>query len=1028
MSALHIVSGLLALAGLSLPSARAQLPASRPALRSLPKTAPAAAPTTKATEMVDPMSGIVHSESLASGVPLGGIGAGTFQLLTDGTIAQAAIANNWNHPLQKAPGCFAAIWTRTQTRTTARVLALTSAYQLPTAARLDYEGLFPQAMLAFPDPALPVQTSLLAFSPLVPFDLKNSSFPAAAYVLRLKNPAATPIEISVALSWESLLPDDAADNAANGQGTRGTAEVIPSSAGFFGVRFTGSGKGDAAGAAMALMTYPPRPQAVVSTALWDANTEGHPPAWWEKFARDGSVSSEEVVLSEEHKSDARPFQPQPQTLPRPAAVVAARMTLKPGESVDLPFSVSWFLPHLATPGGEDVGHYYEVAFASAEEAGRQLLEDWTSLYGLTEEWQKRLLFSNLPRWSARRIINSVAPLTANTVHTRDGRFAFLGTVGGAEKPSQSAAKLQHANAQGSAAPGSSEANGADVTASSSESSAEKGLNAEREETRAHQTAQALLLTFFPQLAAQELTQFAATQGSDGFIVAPVSGDLDSRLGPPAARHAPLIPDAGGFFIASKNSKTTRAAKPTANALPVVVPPPSALPPMIRAITPLPALAPLDATAGYVLAMTRLTLWAGDPDFLHKNFAHVQQAIHALLSLERTMEAGKPLTSSTLSLWLAAVRAGQKMAVLAHEEALAGECEAAARRVNAQWEAHYWNGEFYADSAYILATPPEPPTKAPEIMPQRPVALPVPAALCAVDQLWGLWLAYQLDLGPLTIPDHLSHALQSIQQRNDHYKDPYNDRSRVVAGAPPAVSDWPSALVRVDGKPLPEASAADCLLPASLLADAALSVWQEQPETGLALLLRLESVRNTTARSPWQYPARIKNIPGETTSPQASLAVAADWNLLGALEGFALNIYDENGNMALTPHIPGTWRTFSAPIFAPTFWGRMEFRPAVHGGTTTFRLDRLIGFVVTPGNALLKNKAVLTLKTLRVLGPPRRENNTRPLQITAHVSQGEKPIGCTATLDSGGFVTLTFDSLLKMTAGDRLEVDIHSSSD
>ena len=103
---------------------------------------------------------------------------------------------------------------------------------------------------------------------------------------------------------------------------------------------------------------------------------------------------------------------------------------------------------------------------------------------------------------------------------------------------------------------------------------------------------------------------------------------------------------------------------------------------------------------------------------------------------------------------------------------------------------------------------------------------------------------------------------------------------------------------------------------------------------------------------------------------------------------------------------------------------MEYRPTVHGGVTTFRLDRLIGFATSPTNSTLRNRAELTLKILRVLGPPRRQDNTLPTQFTAHVSLGQKPIGCRAALDAAGFVTLTFDSPLTLTAGDRLEVDMH----
>ena len=226
---LLMTSGLAALSGAG---ARAQKPAARPASASvLPAVPPA----------VDAATGIVHSQRLLSGVPLGGIGAGTFQLMTDGTVSHAAVANNWNRPLADSPGCFAALWTRTETRTSARVLALASPYALPTVARLDYDGLFPQAILTYPDSALPVQAALVAFSPLIPFDVKNSSFPAVAYVLRLKNPGPSPVEISAALSWENMLPAvspnaraDVGTNATNGAiGTNGSAAIIPSGGGIF---------------------------------------------------------------------------------------------------------------------------------------------------------------------------------------------------------------------------------------------------------------------------------------------------------------------------------------------------------------------------------------------------------------------------------------------------------------------------------------------------------------------------------------------------------------------------------------------------------------------------------------------------------------------------------------------------------------------------------------------------------------------------------------------------------------------------
>src|SRR5690349_11323495 len=99
------------------------------------------------TPAVDPETGVVHSRRLASGVPLGGIGAGTFQVMTDGSISQATITNNWNQPTGDLPGCFVGIRTRAAERTAVRILALKSTYGLPVVAGLDYEGFYPQATL-----------------------------------------------------------------------------------------------------------------------------------------------------------------------------------------------------------------------------------------------------------------------------------------------------------------------------------------------------------------------------------------------------------------------------------------------------------------------------------------------------------------------------------------------------------------------------------------------------------------------------------------------------------------------------------------------------------------------------------------------------------------------------------------------------------------------------------------------------------------------------------------------------------------
>ena len=372
---------------------------------------------------LDPATGVVHSRRLASGVPLGGVGTGTFQLLTDGTISRAALTNNWQQPTGDLPGCFAALWTRTGTRTQAHVLALSSPYGLPAVKTLDFDGMPPQALLTYGDVGLPLQVSCRAFSPLVPFDIKNSSLPAAAFVFQFRNTSSEPLEVSIALSWENVL--GRGGTAAKGAfGTIGGGKIVPLPAenGLFGLHFVGPpltpGTGaeerlrDNAAGDMALLALPRKDSTVTQTG-WNAGDAK--PDWWELFARQGDVSS--------GTADSGGMKPL-------AGVIAVRLTLKPRDSVEIPFAVAWHTPHYYTLSGVDYGRYDAKLYADAPKAGRALLSEWRSLLALTEEWQQSLRFSNLPRWLVRRLVSSVTPLQTNTLHTEDGKFAFLRSAGG----------------------------------------------------------------------------------------------------------------------------------------------------------------------------------------------------------------------------------------------------------------------------------------------------------------------------------------------------------------------------------------------------------------------------------------------------------------------------------------------------------------------------------------------------------------------------------------------------------------------
>ena len=370
------------------------------------------------------------------GVPLGGIGCGTVQILPDGTFTRATINNNWLHPVDDLKGCFAALWTNAGGRIVTRSLRLKDPYGLPPVENMHYRALYPQAFVKYADRALPVTLSLRAFSPLIPHDLKNSALPVALFVFRVSNVSRAPVEVSLAFSWENFLGvgwGGGSSGFRDRTGNMVTPLTLP--AGFFGCLMTAPPaptlpppdrlRYNALGE-YALMAHASAPDARVTQASWNARAP-HPP-WWQQFATEGTV--------------AATCGPGVEGSVHPAGVIALKFPLRDRETREVTFGVAWFTQRYWTVTGEEYGHYYEMGFQGAAQVARYALENRLALAALTDDWQQKLLRSNLPRWVAERLINDAAPLTTNTVLTRPNKTLHYVIMPDLSPPGQLGATVQ----------------------------------------------------------------------------------------------------------------------------------------------------------------------------------------------------------------------------------------------------------------------------------------------------------------------------------------------------------------------------------------------------------------------------------------------------------------------------------------------------------------------------------------------------------------------------------------------------------
>jgi uncharacterized protein (DUF608 family) len=281
----------------------------------------------------DPTTGVISDKRWQSGVPLGGIGVGKIELMTDGSFGNFTSQHNWDRPYSWAKGAFAAVRVQAEGgQPVARMLRLKSDQEytgVENIAHTKMQGWFPNAHIDYSDPALPIHVRLNAFSPLIPHDIKDSSIPVACLDYVLKNPTKRSVRATIALAWPNLL------GWGGGGGSQwsdlaGNSQRVASIGRLTGLQYTSS------------QSYPDKHQNVIgkdyvgvrqelgvqtqTCASWDAAATT--PAFWSSFAASGAMPSSDGNAAE------------------PAGAVSASVTLASGATRTLHYYVVWAMPNM----------------------------------------------------------------------------------------------------------------------------------------------------------------------------------------------------------------------------------------------------------------------------------------------------------------------------------------------------------------------------------------------------------------------------------------------------------------------------------------------------------------------------------------------------------------------------------------------------------------------------------------------------------------------------------------------------------
>ena len=353
------------------------------------------------------------SQELASGLPLGGIGAGKVELDNAGKMVNLTIHNNWLHPWTRMRGYH--VMVRPDDSQPFFI-----EYGLPM---LKFSAFEPDSMTftgEYPFVTIKakkgsVTGTLEAFSPIIPNNVDDSSLPGFGMSIAVEGSKGG----RVAVAWSNI----AGYGSSWGIGrtnvpTKGGVNFVnPRAFDFDGSKGGLCLLGESPASVYTQYNLNVRPGVAIREKQWKWTFESEEP--WSSVIKGGDF-----------KEDIHEVQGQ---WDDPAGMVVSGY--REGEEVR--FAFSWYFTGKSAL--YPYGHYYHNRWGGAEEVARYLLKDFDRLRTQSRAWHASMVKGSLPEWLRDAIINSTYTLTSSTWLDEKGRFAMieatkndpmLGTIGG----------------------------------------------------------------------------------------------------------------------------------------------------------------------------------------------------------------------------------------------------------------------------------------------------------------------------------------------------------------------------------------------------------------------------------------------------------------------------------------------------------------------------------------------------------------------------------------------------------------------
>lgn len=350
------------------------------------------------------------------GAPVGGFGAGSFSRsyrgdfvrwhIKGGVHKYESVSGNQFAMFQKAEGDEAGV---------ARALMNghpkdgLSAWQwdYPVGAG-DYYSLYPKSWFDYRWEKFPAHVTLEQFSPILPNNYKETSYPVAVYRWHAENPTNKRVTVSVLLSWENMIGwfrtyrRDLSDAMNEGNFNHMKSEALGPKQTMQGIvldrnhigKITEEWDGQFAIASVA----EPGVELSYQTTF---SPEGTGEEVWKPFAKDGKLANSNDSWTSSGE--------------RIAGAIALRFTLEPGEKKIVPMVIAWDLP-VAEFGSGRKWHrrytdYYGTSGLNAWAIAKDALINASTWSAEIDAWQAPYVNDeSKPLWYRGMLFNELYPL------------------------------------------------------------------------------------------------------------------------------------------------------------------------------------------------------------------------------------------------------------------------------------------------------------------------------------------------------------------------------------------------------------------------------------------------------------------------------------------------------------------------------------------------------------------------------------------------------------------------------------------